>query len=463
MNRKNIFLVTIVTLVIVLGIGTYFLLKRTPSPTPIPTPVFPGEGRIPVGGTTPTTSTTGGEGAFTPGSGAPLPRLYELHHTPVAGAGFIESGKGADHAIFARYIERGLGHIYETHLSTLAESRIVSETRSRLSEAFWGNGGKSVVVRSFDDKAGLIKTLVLNIGNSTTSFTRSTSTPATNQLLQTEEVSLPNYIPFAAVAEDGSDKLFYLENGPSSAIGSISNFKSIGSSILNTSVTEWLPQFPNQKLVTLTTRPSTNVPGHLFFLDTKTKALTKILGGLKGLTTLTSHDGTTVLYADIVDGAPELSFYNVKNGSSTSLALRTLPEKCAWGTKNPSVAYCAVPQTIYAAQSPDQWYQGLVSFSDSIWLVDTKTARTQKILVPNELGAPSLDIISPSLSLGDEYFLFMNKVTGTPWVYRIAEDTPITPIPTTPQALPPSTTSTSSVPTSAATPSPSLSGMVKIK
>lgn len=442
MNRKTLIVITLVVILVLVGVGAYFIYFKKGATVKIPSgSAFPGEGM-------PVTSTTGtgelGEGeVFVPGGTEPLPRLYELHKLPVAGAGFIETKdkKGIVTSTAVRYIERGLGHIFTTPLSTYVESRIVNETRSRLSEALWGNNGKSVAVRYLDENDGIIKTQILNIGASSPSSTQGTSTEALSEFLNIEEIFLPDYIPFMAVAEDGSDKLFYLENGDTFSTGSLSTLKNTGvTAIFSSSFTEWLPQFPNQKLVTLTTRPSSKVLGHLFFVDTKTKALTKVLSNINGLTTLTSRDGNSVLYAEIKDGAPELAVYDVLKKETRVLASQTLPEKCAWGAKS-VVVYCAVPQTLPNAEYPDQWYQGLLSFSDDIWKIDTKTGVAEKILTPSDLRAPSLDIINLTLSSDDTYLLFMNKVTGTPWIFRIAPDVStqapvVTPVVTTPSAEP---------------------------
>ncbi len=446
MNKKTLILVAVFIILLLIGFGIYFFTSKKTTPTP-GDGTFPGPGQ-------PITVTPGeGEGdeganiPFTPGSGAALPRLYELHKVPVAGVGFIESGKDASHTTSARYIERGLGHIYETPLSTLIESRISNETHSRLSEALWGNGGKSVVIRSFDEAAGVIKTRILNLGSSVASFAQGTSTAQTGDFIQAEEVYLPDYIPFLATAEDGADKIFYLENGISSSVGSTANFRGARAGIFNSSFTEWLPQFPNQNLVTLTTRPSANIPGHFFFLDTKTIALTKIFGGINGLTTLTSRDGKSVLFAETKDGPPELSVYSVTKKEILPLFMQTLPEKCAWGVKESAIVYCAVPQVIQTAQYPDQWYQGLVSFSDSLWKINTVTSVSEKIY-----DLPSLDVINPAISSDDIYFLFMNKVTSTPWAYRMSEESPIA-------------TATTETPTKNITPTSTniTEGMVKIR
>ncbi len=413
MNKKTLILIAVVITLILAGVGTYlFISKKTPaSPTQIGE--FPAESNQQIVNT-PSTNNTAGT-PFVPGSGATLPRLYELHKAPVAGVGFIEYGKGLSRIVSARYIERALGHIYETQLATLTGTRISNETHSRLSEAFWGNGGKGVVIRSFSEAEGSIRTRILNLGGSATS-----PTPASD-FIQTEEVFLPDYIPFLAIAEDGTDKIFYLQNGDTSSAGLTTNFRGVSTTIFNSTFTEWLPQFPNQKLVTLNTKPSAGVPGHLFFLDTKTKALTKVLGDINGLTTLTSRDGKSVLYAETKNGSPELSVYNVAKKEVLPLFMQTLPEKCAWSIKEPFIVYCAVPQAIPSGQYPDQWYQGVVSFSDSIWKINTVTSVAEKIY-----DLPSLDVINPTLSSDDAYFLFMNKITGTPWVYRIADATPTT-------------------------------------
>ncbi len=454
MNKKTLTIIVGIIIFILVGVGAYlYFFKGIGTKTTQPS-AFPGEGQPVSGGVY-----TGidGEGAnlpFTPGSGAPLPRLYELHGLPVAGAGFIETGKGTALTVATRYIERGLGYIFETQLATYSETRIVNETRSRLSEAQWGNNGKSVAIRYLDETDGsVIKTHILNIsGSAVTSFARGTSTESTSSdFLKTEEVFLPDYIPFMATAEDGTDKLFYLENGSTAGTGSMTNFKNTGTaSIFSSSFTEWLPQFPSQKLVTLTTKPSANVQGYLFFLDTKTKALTKVLSGINGLTTLTSHNGANVLYSETKEGAPGLSVYDVLKKETRTLALQTLPEKCVWGTKNITIVYCAIPQNPPRATYPDQWYQGLLSFSDAVWKIDTKTGSTEKVFAPADFGAQSLDMINLMISSDDSSLLFINKVTSTPWVYRITESSILTLVPN------PTITQSTVLPTSP------LEGMKKI-
>lgn len=412
MNRKKIIIiVSVIIILALLGGAFWYYSKKTT--TVIPTGTFPGESGVSTGATTGVTGEGGTPDQFP--SGTPLPRLYELHKSPVAGAGFLEGQSATGLSISARYIEKGLGYIFETPLANYKESRIVNETRPHLAEALWGNRGNSVIVRYLDPSNDwIIKTHVVDIA--------SNPLGSNSGFLKTSEVFLPDYIPFVAAADDHTNQLFYLENGDTAARGTVATFDgSSVSKVFNASFTEWLPQYPNQSLVTLTTKPSSTVPGYLYFIDLKTKLVTKILSGISGLTTLTNRDGSLVLYASTQNGAPELSLYNTTTKESHGLSLQTLPEKCAWSSSSLGKIYCAVPQTITQGSYPDQWYQGIISFSDDIWEIDTTSLLTKKIMSPNNFKAPSLDIINPTLSSDDEYLLFINKKTNTPWVFQISD------------------------------------------
>lgn len=433
MNNKSIYILISTIILILLGGVSYwyFVINKAPTEAPVE---FPGEGDLSKTKPSEEASTEEGEvpPGFIPGKTAELPRLYELHKAPVAGVGFFEEGKGVYHKVSTRYIERGLGHIFETPLHTYKESRIVNETRPRISEALWGNNGRSVAIRYLDkDDSSTIITRVINILPILPPSTLGTSTEAiTPDFNKTEEVFFPDYIPFLSVAGDNSDSLFYLENSKTVSVGTISNYNNSGSSkIFNSSFTEWLPQFPNKNLVTLTTKPSSDIPGYMYFLNTRTRSISKILSDIKGLTTLTNLDGNLILYSETKGSTPSLSIYSVNTGTSISLDTKTLPEKCVWGRANARLAYCAIPHSLPDGIYPDQWYQGLISFSDDLWEIDTITMEKKKIMSPADFGFSSFDIINPSISSDDTYISFMNKLTGTPWVYRISETVPPAPLP----------------------------------
>lgn len=397
---------------------------------------------------------------FRPGKGMELPRLYELHTLPVAGITFFEDS--ANKKVFVRYIERGLGHIYQTDRATYEEARVSSVTRPKITEALWGRGGKGLVLRTLDAKnLDQIKTRTVSLDD------------PSNQ----KETSFPDFIPFMATSGDGTDALFYLANSADLSLGAVSTFGKTKESVpFRSSFTEWLPQFPNKNLVTLTTRPSANIPGYTFFLNPATKKLDSVLGGINGLTTLTRGDGLYVLYSKTVNGNFPLFVYDAQKKVSRDLSIYTLPEKCVWGLKDPNTAYCAVPKNYQTGNYPDLWYQGVVSFTDELWKLNVITGDATRLLSLNDPTTPKLDIQNMAISSDDAHLAFMNKVTGTPWIFRIALEAPKVLVPEVSQkqaastptktAPPTQAIASSSVPSFTAgttTPANILDGMKKIK
>lgn len=424
MNRRNIIISIVLALSVLLG-GAYWYFTNTQAGAEVFNGLFPGESSstTKVSTSTPTTLPGTSSVSFSPGTNSVPPLLYKLHNTPVSGVGFTESKntKGLLTNISARYLERSLGNIFETPLTSYEESRIVNETRPRISEALWGNNGNSVVIRSVNTKNNdAIISHIVNISAPGLSFSNSTTT---SSFLKTEEVVLSENIPFLSTIENGDNKLFYFESSYMGTSGMISTFKNTAiSKVFDSSFTEWLPQFPNQNLITITTKPSYSVPGYLYFINTNTKSVTKILGGKNGLTTLTSHDGKFVLFSETNNKRPDLFVYNVTKNTILPLYLQGLPEKCTWGKKDVSLVLCAIPEAPPSALYPDQWYQGAVTFSDSLWSISMDTLSPRRIMSPQDFSAPALDIINPTLSSDDGYLLFMDKTTLTPWVYQITNN-----------------------------------------
>ena len=68
-----------------------------------------------------------------------------------------------------------------------------------------------------------------------------------------------------------------------------------------------------------------------------------------------------------------LSVFDIDEGEVTDLPLWTLTEKCVWSEKNSVIIYCGASNFIPRGESLDLWYQGITSFSDSVWMIDIET------------------------------------------------------------------------------------------
>ena len=136
------------------------------------------------------------------------------------------------------------------------------------------------------------------------------------------------------------------------------------------------------------------------------------MGGINGLTTLTSQDGKLVLYSD---NNLSLNVYNISTKTADTIGVRTLTEKCVWGRANDAL-YCAVPKFIPSALYPDSWYKGGISFSDDIWKIDLKTGNTNIIANPESIeGSEEIDGIKLALDADENYLFFVNKKDSYLW------------------------------------------------
>lgn len=304
-----------------------------------------------------------------------------------------------------RYVEKERGHSYETYLDVLAERKISNTTIPRIHEAFFGNNGQNVLLRYLGD-------------NGTTINTYSASLPIEvaggDATMDLKGSFMPTNISDVSIAPD-MKSMFYLMPYSQSIIGTISLFAGGQKiQIFNSEFTEWLSQWPATRTIMLTTKPSYVYAGSAYIVDTQTKSINNVLSEISGLTTLMSPNGKSILYSESIKNGLRLKLFKMDTREFIDLGVKTLPEKCVWGS-NSEYAYCGVPRSLPQANYPDNWYQGLLSFSDDIWKLDLKTNVFNILANPEEIAGESIDVIKPSLDTKENYLIFTNKKDSFLW------------------------------------------------
>lgn len=333
--------------------------------------------------------------------------LRQLSATPTAGVitstrTIIKDGEESTVSV-ARIVERSTGNVYDVAINTGNRFRVSNTTIPKIYEVFWKNDATGFLARFLDDENSIIKTFSANIikdegGEKEGSLKGTFLEDNINQ-----------------IALSPNNNLFYLTNSDSGPIGIKAEFNGEKKEqIITLQFTEWLYQWVLKNKIFLTTKPSFGTPGYMYSLDTKSGTLKKILGGITGLTTLSSSDGKDVIYSKSTNGGFLLNLYNIKSGKNDPLSLLTLPEKCVWGNDN-AVIYCGVPKTLTVGKYPDDWYKGRVSFSDEIWKLDLNFNIVEFLVSPAELLGVEMDIIKPTLDESGKYLVFINKKDLTVW------------------------------------------------
>lgn len=403
-SKKNKIILLLVAIIIIVSVIIYFwkvyinretLKKQTAEETTDPFSAGKGGGENTNFKTKTATSSS-------PATEKELPILRKISNGPVAGGiAFKQSD-----LLMIRYIDRGTGHIYETTDQSLEETKISNSTIPKVAESVWAPNGQSVIMRYIKDGTDNIISLSANIVSATTSQDIS-------KILKT--AFLPSNIS-SLVMNPSGDKIFYLINDGGESFGIISKIDGTQKKeVFKSPINEWLALWTNADTITLATKPSSTAPGYLFFLNSKTGVEDKILGATNGLTALTSSSTKNILYSESSDDSIKLSQFNSKTGLAKTLSFKTLPEKCVWSRNDDSVAYCAVPNIFTRSEYPDSWYQGLVSFIDSVWKFDTKTNSSELIFNIQRETGKEIDMTNLFLSDNDEYLFFINKKDLTFW------------------------------------------------
>ena len=257
------------------------------------------------------------------GVGVPVPSLLFVEPVPVGTSpkGKVKIGTGTTKPLTEfmpalRYVARATGNIYETFADKIEEQKFSDTVIPQIYEALFGNKGQSVIMRYLKGDGRTIETFVSNLPKELLGA----DTTVVNEI---KGSFLPENIKDLSLSPDTSN-IFYLFNSGDNMIGTtmnLTNNKKV--QIFISPFTEWLSQWPNIKMITLTTKPSAGIPGYMYAMDPNVKNLNQVFGGINGLTTLTSPNGKLVLYGN--DNL-SLSVYHLDTKVSDPLGVKTLPE-----------------------------------------------------------------------------------------------------------------------------------------
>ena len=322
----------------------------------------------------------------------------QLTNFPIAGATAINTiSTSTKIAAPIRYVEKATGHIYEISPQGKDRNRLSNTTILKIFETFWSPDANKMVMRYFNEGV---------MSNFSAKF--STSTAAIEGIFLPQET-------IAVVVSPFENKVFYLQQMENTTFGILTDFTNKKKdNIFSLPFSEFNLTWPSKGIIAFATKPSSGADGYLYFLDTKTKEFYKVIGKIKGLTASVSSKANWVIYSRSVNKGFSTFVFNVKDKSSNNFGLTTLPEKCVWSKINSDVVFCAAPKTFPSVDYPDEWYQGLVSFDDAIWVINVSTGETE--ILYDETNA---DVINPFLTADESHFLFTNKKDLTLWSLKI--------------------------------------------
>lgn len=328
-------------------------------------------------------------------------KLVKISNAMTSGGIVLKQGSST----IVRFVERSTGNVYDFTIDLKSLRRISNTTIPAIAESFWNVFGTNVLLRYQSDEGNII----------TYSGAIVAKTASTTSQSDLKGSLLPTNIGSIVFSPSGT-RIFYTETINGITAGYVSNTDGIKpQKIFDSPFSEITAYWPKEDTIIVATKPSTEVIGYIYSVDVKTKNIKNLMSG-KGITVLPSPDMTQIAYGD---GAGRLYIYNTKDASTIKLGLNTIPEKCVWSKKQKNTLYCAGPLNVPVANYPDDWYQGVISFTDTLYKIDT----TQDIpyIVSNlkETYNQRIDAVDLSLSQNEDYLLFTNKKDYTLWTFNI--------------------------------------------
>lgn len=325
--------------------------------------------------------------------------LRQISTEPVAGAAFVMR----DDTLYIRYIERGTGRLFEHNTATGERARLVEATVPRVTTAVWSSSGAHAVLlrETTSGTTALLGTIVNTDGGAT--------------LLEISP--LQSDIRNVAFSDDGAT-LYYTAAGPSGSTAYAHDTASgareeiFQTPLRHIVVSSWNP-------ILMYTTPSAHVRGYAY----TGRTLERLVGGMHGLMAMRHGEATILSYAE-----DETLVSRVLAINAPPLLEPVFPEKCVSGhAATTTTLWCASPLDMQPGTYPDTWYQGITSFNDILWELDTALGSGSPIkILYQEAGGP-IDAIHMTLAPQEQMLLFINKRNGSLWVQELAQ-TPEAPV-----------------------------------
>lgn len=407
-------------LVLLIAVGAWYFLKpdnesgpNSPNPTSSDPFGFVPIGTSPISNgnpSIPTATSTDPEGNP---QIAPIKTLRLLSNTPVGGFGVNNNSS----TTIIRWVERGRGNVLEVDSYSPAIRTISNTLVPRIFESVWNKNLSAFVGSMLAEKASEPNFVYSELKKQVSNATSSDSESILSAQYELQGKSLPDDILAYAVSPSG-DKVFLLIKESEKGVGYIAKFDGTGMvRLFDSPITSVNVEWPETNTIAITTKGSSSQSGFLYFVNSSTGAMRKVLGPIYGLSTKVSRDAKQVLASSVnrAGNGIDTAIYTISSNTTLDATIKTLADKCVWGNFYKEIVYCAVPTLPPSGTLPDGWYRGSISFNDKMWQVNAKTGEVKLLMSLTEESDRIIDGFNLAIDASDEFLVFMNKNDLSLW------------------------------------------------
>lgn len=434
MNKKTFIILVVILILTITGVMWFFLFRAPATPaTPGDTTDSGAGGFAPYNRGTNGGQNKGGGSDKTLATSTPvdlgttsrLPILRKIYDKPVGGMGATST---ASTTSVVHFIDRGTGYVYEANNSSLDLLKLSNTTIPRVYETFWQGNMKSFIIRTIKEGEEQVGTLYADLNRVVPQVSTTTASSSDSDLLTSTAYEVKgrymtsNILEIAASPKN--DKIFELVNEKDRGVGYVSSFdEKTHKKVFDSPMTQLNIDWPEENTIIMSTKGTAYGPGYVYALDLKKGSFNKILNGIRGLSAKMNHDASMLLYTQSkTDGTLGTYVKKMKDGSIQELVVKTIADKCAWGTVQKQYLYCAVPNRFPDGSYPDDWYTGRASFTDQIWRVNSVTGEVLLLANPVDLASTLIDITNPVLDPKENTLYFINKKDLSLWSLDLTQN-----------------------------------------
>jgi len=392
MNRAVFITIGIVIILLTLGVWIYLMLFGTPKET--------GEVFTNLGFDLGQQQTT----VAPPLSNQPLDtlvdtqsseKLRQLTTRPVAGFAFATTTKNEP---TIRYVEKGTGHVYEINLKIGEEKTLSVTTVPKVVKATFSPNKNTIAFVSYENY--ITKVFVGSFDRDQT-VSGIDLEPGAENITFTENEEL-----LYTIAKNGSTKgykhnLFKQVRSEQFSFNYENIDISWGKGIDKTYIT---------------TKPAHTHKGYIYSI--RNNILTPVIPALYGLTTFNNNTYTIASY---VQQSSYISAAVDSKGSFSILPILTLKEKCTFDSYSDSHLWCAAPTEASDGAFIENWYKGIKTSQDHLWLVSITDGSAQLYGNLKKLSGRTLDVKDIQINTIGNALAFINKLDDTLWLFDLTK------------------------------------------
>ncbi len=324
-------------------------------------------------------------------------KLRQLTTKPVIGFKEIATATNTVPSLY--YAEMGTGHIFSINLGSGEEVRISGTTVPKASHAEISSDGTVVAIASPTNS----KNLNLSLG------VLSTSTP-TDMTLTSFTAQVSDF----ALTSDG--ELLFAEQGEANTVASVFDLDSLKERVLFTipyreTRIEWGEESGDSHYA----YPKASYALEGFLYEARGGSLTRLPVDGFGFTAKANEN--LIVYTALVNQIPTTYLYNRDTKQEQALNSYTLPEKCLLPETGLTII-CAQEAVVAPYESPDTWYQGAISFKDTLYAIYAEDFAAE--LLADTFTETKREIDAIKLEVGESggALYFINKNDNTLWMYE---------------------------------------------